>query len=45
LELNLDWLKYLEENNSFEFFSRLGDYILMGDTGSNVADLIIAINK
>ncbi|MDI6734447.1 MAG: DUF4147 domain-containing protein [Patescibacteria group bacterium] len=45
LKLNLDPEKYLEENNSFEFFSRVGDYILTGDTGSNVSDLIIAINE
>ncbi|MDI6820722.1 MAG: DUF4147 domain-containing protein [Patescibacteria group bacterium] len=43
--LNLDPKKHLEENNSFEFFSKTGDYLLTGDTGSNVSDLIIAINE
>lgn len=36
--------KYLIENNSTEFFETTGDFIETGDTGSNVSDIIIAIN-
>src|SRR3989344_801402 len=34
---------FLEENKSYEFFSEVGDYLLNGDTGSNVSDLFVAI--
>ncbi|MGC9046924.1 MAG: glycerate kinase type-2 family protein [Minisyncoccia bacterium] len=39
--LNLD--DFLQNNNSTEFFEKVGDYILTGDTGSNVSDLMIGI--
>jgi glycerate-2-kinase len=42
-KLHLDIGQYLNENNSYPFFEKVGDYILTGDTGSNVSDLIIAI--
>jgi glycerate-2-kinase len=42
---NLDIEKYLKNNNSYEFFEKTGDFINTGDTGSNVADLIVAINN
>jgi glycerate-2-kinase len=42
-ELRLDIEKYLSENNSYPFFKKTGDYILTGDTGSNVSDLVIAL--
>jgi len=41
---NLDIEKYLKDNNSYEFFAKTGDFLKTGDTGSNVADVIIAIN-
>ncbi|MEK7478497.1 MAG: DUF4147 domain-containing protein [Patescibacteria group bacterium] len=41
---NLDIEKYLKENNSYDFFAKTGDYLKTGDTGSNVSDIIIAIN-
>jgi len=44
-KLNLNIEKYLDENNSYNFFEKVGDYILTGDTGSNVADFVIAINE
>jgi len=44
-KLNLDIEKYLKNNNSYEFFDKTGDYLKTGDTGSNVADIIIAINN
>jgi glycerate-2-kinase len=34
---------FLKENRSYDFFSAEGDYLMMGDTGSNVSDLIIAL--
>jgi glycerate-2-kinase len=44
-KLNLDIEKYLKNNNSFEFFEKTGDYLKTGDTGSNVADIIVGINN
>ena len=41
----LDIEKYLKENNSYEFFEKTGDFIKTSNTGSNVADIIIAINN
>lgn len=41
----LDPQKYLAENNSYEFFSKTGSYILTGNTGSNVSDLVVAIKS
>ena len=37
--------EYLEENKSFSFFEKTGDYVVTGNTGSNVSDLIIAIKE
>lgn len=42
---NLDIEKYLADNNEYPFFQAVGDYLLTGDTGSNVSDLIIAIKE
>lgn len=42
-ELNLEIKKFLIDNNSYEFWQKTGDYLLTGETGSNVSDLIIAI--
>ncbi len=36
---------FLENNDSYHFFEKAGDYIMTGDTGSNVSDLIIAIKN
>ena len=44
-EHNLDIEKYLDDNNEYPFFKKVGDYLLTGDTGSNVSDLIIAIKE
>lgn len=41
----LDIERYLSENNSYEFWSKIGSFIVTGITGSNVSDLIIAINE
>lgn len=42
-KLNLEPAQYLEDNNSYNFFRQTGDFILTGDTGINVSDLVIAI--
>lgn len=34
---------YLRENNEYPFFEKVGSFIMTGDTGSNVSDLIIAL--
>ena len=44
-KLGLDPGKYLNENQSYSFFSQTGDYLSTGDTGSNVSDLIIAVKN
>jgi len=43
--LNLKANDYLNENNSSEFFSKVGDYILTGKTNSNVADILMVIKE
>ncbi len=42
-QLGLSIKEYLEDNNSCEFFKKTRNYIMTGVTGSNVADLIIAL--
>ncbi len=42
-ELNLNPEKFLEENNSFDFFQRTGDFIETGRLGSNVSDLAVML--
>jgi len=42
-ERNLDPLEFLRENDSFGFFSALGDAILTGPTGTNVNDLTLIL--
>jgi len=41
---NLDIEEYLEDNNSFEFFNKLGDLFITGKTGINVMDIQIIIS-
>lgn len=42
-ELALDIDVYLKENNSYEFFEKMGDAIITGYTGTNVMDIQIMI--
>jgi len=35
--------KFLEENNSFEFFSKLGDLFITSSTGTNVMDIQLIV--
>jgi len=44
-DANLDLKKYRDENNTQELFEKVGNYLLTGETGSNVSDLIIAIKE
>ncbi|MEX1013665.1 MAG: DUF4147 domain-containing protein [Candidatus Paceibacterota bacterium] len=41
-EININFNKYLQNNDSYIFFEITGDYLETGNTGSNVSDLIIA---
>ena len=42
-ENKLDPYLYLEDNNSYEFFKNLGDYLITGPTGTNVMDIQLII--
>lgn len=42
-ERGLDAQDYLVRNDSYHFFAPLGDLIMTGPTGTNVADVIIAL--
>ncbi|PJF46578.1 MAG: glycerate kinase [Candidatus Thermofonsia Clade 3 bacterium] len=42
-ERGLEALDYLERNDSYHFFAPLGELIMTGPTGTNVADVIIAL--
>lgn len=44
-ELGMDPREWLDRNDSFHFFERTGDYLMTGETGSNVSDLIIALKN
>lgn len=41
--LNFDLKKYLEDDDSFGFFKKVGNYLEAGYLGSNVSDLILVI--
>lgn len=43
-DLGLVATEYLQHHDSYHFFSALGDSILTGPTGTNVADLAIALH-
>jgi glycerate 2-kinase len=42
-EKGLDAQKYLDNNNSYEYFSHIGDLIKTGPTGTNVMDIQVLI--
>ncbi len=42
LERKLDAERFLERNDSFNFFHKLDDLIITGPTGTNVNDLVVA---
>ena len=41
----IDPVRSLNENASYKFFETVGDFILTGETGENVSDLIFALKK
>ncbi len=41
----LDRKKFLAANDTYPLFEKAGNYLVAGDTGSNVSDLIIALKK
>ena len=43
--LNVSPEEHLAKSASYDFWNAVGDYLLMGDTGSNVSDLIIALRE
>ncbi len=43
--LGLDPDAHLADNDSYGFFERAGGYLLTGATGSNVADLVVALRR
>ena len=44
-KINLTIKKYLNNNDSYNFFKATGDLIFTGPTGSNVADLILLLKQ
>ena len=42
-QLGLDPEKYLANNDSYSFFSKLGDLIFTGSTGTNVNDVSVIV--
>ncbi|MBL8030626.1 MAG: DUF4147 domain-containing protein [Candidatus Doudnabacteria bacterium] len=43
--LNIDYAKYLNNNDSFTFFDKIGSGVQTGLTGSNVADFFICLRS
>lgn len=43
--LELNARAFLKKNNSYEFFKQCGGHIKTGHTGSNVADLVLALKE
>jgi glycerate 2-kinase len=43
--LGLNPNNFLAANDAYNFFAQVGDYLLTGDTGANVSDLILALKS
>lgn len=43
-KLHLDPKRFISDNDSYNFFAKVGGHILTGPTGSNVSDLYILLN-
>lgn len=41
----VDVEEFLRENNTYPLFKKIGNYLITGDTGSNVSDLIIGLKN
>ena len=37
--------EFLAKNDIYSFFEQVGNYVMTGDTGSNVSDLVIALKS
>lgn len=44
-KLKLDPEKYLKQNNSFAFFKRTSGHVMTGNTGVNIADLVVVVRN
>jgi glycerate-2-kinase len=44
-DANTDIQKHLAESDTYPLFEKIGNYLLTGDTGSNVSDLIIVLKQ
>lgn len=44
-ELGLDTKTFLNQNNSYEFWQKIGSQIVTGPTGSNVSDLVVVLSE
>jgi glycerate-2-kinase len=42
-DMNLDALRFLDQNNAYQFFKNLKDLIITGPTGTNVNDLTVLV--
>lgn len=42
-EIGMNPIEYLDDNNSYHFFDKLGDLIMTGPTGTNVNDIIMIV--
>ena len=45
VENGLNPIIYLEDNNSYEFFKRVGGHVITEPTGTNVGDIVIAVHR
>jgi glycerate-2-kinase len=45
MDAHMDAAEFLKDNNSYPFFTKVGNYLMTGDTGSNVSDIIIALKE
>lgn len=43
-KMGLEWREYLARNDSYHFFKRVGDHIITGKTGANVADFVVFLS-
>lgn len=41
--LGLNPQVFLDNNDAYNFFAQVGDYLITGDTGANVSDLVLAL--
>lgn len=42
-EFGVDVITHLDQHDGYQFFEKVGNYLMTDDTGSNVSDLVIAL--